>query len=425
MQNSEIPLNIQAQQMLQSPVADPVGAALLLGGAFTAIVAQVYARKRGIYEETYEQVYAPTSNPILTSAPPAPPAPFPEPAPLPEPEPELYPTPPTPPTVTSSATPAIPVAQDDWHERIDYLRARLDEDGALPLLKLVGTTPLRIIGQQRSGKSTFVKALAHLRTLFIDSKTEVWSPDDEGQESSGQWPKAFEVYGLTNGKVDYRVIESRMRIMLTRIERGDRSGKRTIIMDEFGSYGINDIPHALLKNLVQVSMMRGAKMGELVILILHGHTAEFLGGVKGMQTMLDQYTTVWLDREEDELGNAKPGRAFRITGLDGEQTIRRPQWLTAQWLEELFPELVPQVDRGSGRIDPRDFAKLTEQEQDLILADLSHAIESRQGKEATLTSLFDCARGGNAKWEAASKLWEAVEIEVSRQLISRCHDLEV
>jgi len=424
MQNSEIPLNIQAQQMLQSPVADPVGAALLLGGAFTAIVAQVYARKRGVYEESYGEVYTPA----LASVKPIP-SPIPNPLPKPEPEElEPFPIPPTPPTVSVSVAtppPTVFATQNDWHDRIAYLRGRLDEDGALPLLKLVGTTPLRIIGQQRSGKSTFVKALAHLRTLFLDSKTEVWSPDDESQESSGQWPAAFEVYGLTNGEVDYRAIESRMRVMLTRIERGDRSEKRTIIMDEFGSYGINDIPHALLKSLVQISMMRGAKMGELVILMLHGHTAEFLGGVKGMQTMLDQYTTVWLDREEDELGNAKPGRTFRITGLDGEQTIRRPQWLTAQWLEELFPELVPQVDRGSGRIDPRDFAKLTEQEQDLILAEISHAIESRQGKEATLTSLFDCARGGNAKWEAASKLWEAVEIEVSRQLISRCHDLEV
>jgi len=405
-------------------MADPLGTALFLGGAFTAIVAQVYARKRGVYEESYGEVYTPALASVKPVSNPAP-------DPLPEFEPELepFPMPFTPPTVSVSVatppTPTVSATQDDWHDRIAYLRARLDEDGALPLLKLVGTTPLRIIGQQRSGKSTFVKALAHLRTLFLDSKTEVWSPDDESQESSGQWPKAFEVYGLTNGKVDYRAIESRMQIMLTRIEKGNRDRKRTIIMDEFGSYGINDIPHALLKNLVQISMMRGAKMGELVILVLHGHTAEFLGGVKGMQTMLDQYTTVWLDREEDELGNAKPGRTFRITGIDGEQTIRRPQWLTAQYLEELFPELVPQCDRGSGRIDPREFDKLTEQEQDLILAEISHAIESRQGKEATLTSLFNCARGGNAKWEAASRLWEAVEIEVSRQFISRCHDLEV
>ena len=427
MQHSNVPIEVQIQTVLEMPVLDPLAALMLGTGLALATVTQAYAWHRGVYREApqpqslvpnfeidfFNPATQPLINPVAQS----------QAIPTPLPKPIEYPTPPTA-SVPVSPDP-IPVAKDDWQQRIDYLREKLNEDGALPLLKLIGTTPLRVIGQQRSGKSTFVKSLCHLRTLFLESHTtEVWSPDDEAQESSGQWPSSFEVHGLTNGKVDYRAIESRMRIMLTRIEKGDRSGKRTIIMDEFGSYGLNDIPHSLLKDLVQISMMRGAKMGELVILILHGHTAQFLGDVKGMQGMLEQYTTIWLDREEDELGNARPGKTFRITGSEGEKTIRRPQWLTAQYLEELFPELVA-VHRGSGRIDPREFTTMNEQDQELILAQISHAIERGDKKEVTLTSIFDCARGTNAKWQAASVIWDQVQVEIGRDQIERCMNLEV
>lgn len=93
-----------------------------------------------------------------------------------------------------------------------------------------------------------------------------------------------------------------------------------------------------------------------------------------------------------------------VTVWDREQAIRRPQWVTARWLKELSFELMPQVDRGSGRIDPCKFIKPTEQEQDLIL---------------------NCACNSNAKQKAASRLWNKGQVEVSQSFTSQCHNLEM
>lgn len=93
-----------------------------------------------------------------------------------------------------------------------------------------------------------------------------------------------------------------------------------------------------------------------------------------------------------------------VTVWDRKQAIRRPQWVTARWPKELSFELMPQVDRGSGRIDPREFIKPTEQEQDLIL---------------------NCACNSNARQEAAFRFWNKEQVEVSQSFTSQCHDLEV
>ena len=430
MQHSNVPIEVQIQTVLEMPVLDPLAALMLGTGLALATVTQAYAWHRGVYREAPQpQSLVPDFeidlSPVTPRSQPPVPVVQPEPAPalwpdLPglDSEPEFDPEP----AKTETATPR---AIKSYQERVQLLKDKLDRDGAIRLLSLVGTTPLRIIGQQRSGKSTFVKSLAHLRSIFLENHTtEVWSPDDESAEATGQWPSSFEVHGLTNGRVDYPAIEQRIRLFLSRIEQGKREGCRTLICDEFGSYGVNDIPHSLIKDLCQVSLMRAAKYGQLVIYVLHGHTAQFLGGVTGLQGLLEQYTSVYLDRTEDELGNAKPGNTFRIVSNGKEEIIRRPHWLAAQYRQQLFPELVA-VDRGSGRIDPREFTTMNEQDQELILAQISHAIERGDGKEVTLTTIFDCARGTNAKWQAASVIWDQVQVEIGRDRIERCMNLEV
>ena len=235
---------------------------------------------------------------------------------------------------------AAPTSDSPIAERLAWLEQRLEQDGAAVLLRLVSATPLRVIGPQRSGKTTFVKTLALLRMLYLEGHSvEAWSPDDETKDG-GQWPQCFELYGLKDGKPDYRSIAQRMTAMGARVDAGQR-GNRTLVMDEFGSYGLSGIDHDLIKETVKVSMMRGAKNGELAVLILHGHTAEFLGQVTGLQGMLSGYRTIWLTTKEDKLGKASPGDTFKLTRGEECQTIPRPKWLTPDFLLGLFPELTP------------------------------------------------------------------------------------
>jgi hypothetical protein len=217
--------------------------------------------------------------------------------------------------------------QSPLEDKLQWLEDMLENDGAIGLLSLVAATPLRVIGPQRSGKSTFVKSLALLRQLYIPEHTvEAWSPDEE------PWPDSFELYST------YQDMASRMRAFCNRVEQGKRANQTTI-MDEFGSYAANGINGDLMEKAVKLSTMRAAKNGELVIFVLHGATAAYLGDVTGLQTSLQTYKTIFLDTKEDRLGNRSPGDTFRIVNDGQTATITRPPWLKPEFLLKAFPEL--------------------------------------------------------------------------------------
>ena len=214
-------------------------------------------------------------------------------------------------------------------DRLKLIEKWLEDEGAIGLLSLIKATPLRVVGPQRSGKTTFVKALALLRQLYIPSHSvEAWSPDAE------EWPESFKLHST------YSEMAHRMRHFCRRVDEG-RKANQTTIMDEFGSYAPNGIPADLMLEAVQLSTMRAEKNGELVVFILHGATAQYLGDVKGLQTTLQTYKTIWLDRSEDKLGGGSPGKSFRITSGEQSQTIPRPAWFHPDFLLKAFPELTP------------------------------------------------------------------------------------
>ena len=228
------------------------------------------------------------------------------------------------PRLVETVTNISPVA-----DRLRLVEQWLENDGAIGLLSLVKATPLRVVGPQRSGKTTFVKALALLRQLYIpDHSVEAWSPDAE------EWPGSFKLHST------YSEMAHRMRHFCRRVDEG-RKANQTTIMDEFGSYAPNGIPADLMLEAVQLSTMRAEKNGELVVFILHGATAQYLGDVKGLQTTLQNYKTIWLDRSEDKLGGGSPGKSFRITSGEQSQTIPRPAWFHPDFLLKAFPELTP------------------------------------------------------------------------------------
>ena len=156
MQHSNVPIEVQIQTVLEMPALDPLAALMLGTGLTLAAITQAYAWHRKVYREVEaSQSLVPDFEIDLPPVTPRsqPPVPVVQPTPLPVPAIPQSPV---------AVQPEPEIFEDDWQQRIDYLRGKLDEDGALPLLKLIGTTPLRVIGQQRSGKSTFVKLILNL-----------------------------------------------------------------------------------------------------------------------------------------------------------------------------------------------------------------------------------------------------------------------
>lgn len=226
--------------------------------------------------------------------------------------------------------------QSDIDQRKRKLWAMLQH--ACPqLLGILEATPLRILGEQRSGKTTLAKTLALLRMLFLGAPVEAWSPDDESQEGV-DWPASFEVYGRKDERSDYPGIEARITNLLELIERGDRS-QHSYILDEFGSYSLG-IDGSTIARLVKVSLMRAAKHGKYLSIILHGKTRAFYGDVPGVSEVFAGYPTIECIPHRDERGRACPGNEIYVSNAGGvEGKITLPVWLNPGQILLWFPEL--------------------------------------------------------------------------------------
>ena len=231
---------------------------------------------------------------------------------------------------------AAATSQSDFEQRKRKLWAMLQH--ACPqLLGILEATPLRLIGEPRSGKTTLAKTLALLRMLFLDAPAEAWSPDDESQEEI-DWPPSFEVYGRKEGRSDYPGIELRIASFLELIECGDRS-PRSYVLDEFGSYSLG-IDGSTIARLVKVSLMRAAKHGKYLSIVLHGKTRAFYGDVPGISEVFAGYPTIEFIPHRDERGRACPANEIYVTNAGGgEGEIMLPVWLNPEQILLWFPEL--------------------------------------------------------------------------------------
>ena len=241
--------------------------------------------------------------------------------------------------------------QGSWKARQSQLEARLKADDCLDLLDLVYATPIRLMGKQRSGKSTLAKVLALLRCIYIKGHTvEAWSPNDENKEKM-PWPSNFRTYGLSQGRANFLEISSRMTAFIEALESGDRTHPQTLIWDEFGAYGGTKqeveegeriSPEILLKGL-RMALQMSDKHQKFVIIILHGQTNAFLSNTKGLQAALNEFPTIRRTTIKQKLGKRVPSPEFQIVDPDeneGEPMyMEMPDWLTPDHLLGVFPEL--------------------------------------------------------------------------------------
>ena len=237
------------------------------------------------------------------------------------------------------------------------LIARLKQDCPL-LLKLVKSHPIRAVGVQRSGKTTLVKRLTLLRMALMENHRVVASSPH--YEAANQYPDVFDVVGLRNGKRDYPAIERAWYQMAGDVEACNMANI-TYVWDEFGlqDKAIPITPeNDPIKTVLTSCLRETMKFQIYPIFILHGETAAFLPGSKGLVTVI-LASTVRVEtigeavEGDDGLEMIRPTGRFNVTWLDGSKGEGiLPAWLSEDFLLEMIgPRSIPVVKTSSAPIE--------------------------------------------------------------------------
>ena len=223
------------------------------------------------------------------------------------------------------------------------LITRLKQDCPV-MLMLIKSHPIRAVGVQRSGKTTLVKLVALLRILLMENHEVVASTPH--YEPANPYPDVFKLVGWSKATQtrDYAGIRKAWQSMQDDVAKGgDRN--ITYIWDEFG---LQDQAIAItadsdpIKDAVKSCLRETMKFGIYPIFIVHGETAEFLPGSKGLVTVFRSSTARLEAIGEpitgtDGLPTIKPTGRFKFTGLDGLDTMGEiPTWLNEKYLLEMI-----------------------------------------------------------------------------------------
>ncbi|HEY9610609.1 hypothetical protein [Allocoleopsis sp.] len=235
----------------------------------------------------------------------------------------------------SGFTPQLPqVTNRAKRDLIDKLK------GECPgMLRLVKSHPARLVGKQRTGKSTMAKLMCLLRMVLIDDHRVIASTPH--YEPANPYPDVFKVVGVTpTGQRDYDAIYREWRGLADRVH-ACRINSNTTVWDEFGLFD-QVMPEDEIKSVLTSCLRETMKFGEYPIFIVHGETAAFLPGSKGLVTVFLNGTvrveTIGeLVEDEDGLETIRPTGKFHITWLDGSQEEGQiPEWLTEKYLLDLL-----------------------------------------------------------------------------------------
>lgn len=200
------------------------------------------------------------------------------------------------------------------------------------LLKLIKSPPIRVVGLQRTGKSTFARKLALLRVVLLEGHTTSWSTPH--READNLVPDLLNPIGTTpTGAKDFSAIESHWVAIQQAIDKGQQLNL-TAVWDEFGSYDAFEDENLLGKSLRSL-LRESTKHGYFPILIAHGDQASFYPGVKNILGTLQQSTVKveTIGEQADDFGTMQPTGEVEITRLDGSVSrFKTPEWLTIDYL---------------------------------------------------------------------------------------------
>ncbi|MBW4522648.1 MAG: hypothetical protein KME16_23630 [Scytolyngbya sp. HA4215-MV1] len=203
------------------------------------------------------------------------------------------------------------------------------------MLLLVKSPPIRLVGKQRTGKSTFAQKLALLRTILLPGHKVAWSTPH--READNPVPEALNPVGTTvDGAKDFRAIETLWVASQEMIDKGQQLNT-TIVWDEFGSYdAFEDI--STLGSSLRSFLRESSKHNYYPILVVHGDQSAFYPGVTGILGTLQQSTikVETVGEIANAFGEMKPTGWVEVTQLDGSKSrFKVPDWLTVDLLLSL------------------------------------------------------------------------------------------
>ena len=210
--------------------------------------------------------------------------------------------------------------------------------------KLLKRKPLLVVGPQGSGKTTFVKFLAMLRSLLLGHQIKVSDPHAHNND----W---FETWEVVGSQYDYKGIDEALKNYFQRLKSSNVAV--TSVWDEVTNYADNCKSEHSEKFLKSV-LADCRKSDEFPILLSHGETLGSLGGGKGGASKMktEGLTTLKLLRESDSMGVDKPAFKGYLSGLDYAEDGKpisysvelNSSWMNPEYLLNLFPELLTKTD---------------------------------------------------------------------------------
>lgn len=243
------------------------------------------------------------------------------------------------PTPDPTPTPAEPVteASEEWDGVTPKDRAgllALLKSQCPELLKLVKSPPIRLVGLQRTGKSTFARKLALLRVI-LDGHQSLWATPH--RELDNLVPESLNPVGTTaDGAKDFAAIEAHWSAIQAQIDKGHPLNL-TAVWDEFGDYDRFenlDLLGSSLRSLLRES----TKHGYFPVLVVHGDQARFYPGVKNILSTLKESTikVETVGEQANDFGEMRPTGEVEVTWLDGSQVrFKVPEWLSIDYLLSL------------------------------------------------------------------------------------------
>ena len=249
-----------------------------------------------------------------------------------------------PPRVENSPIPSAPVEParpqvSPLPTTIAELQARIKAE-CPALLRLVKAHPIRLVGIQRTGKSTLAKKLALLRLLLIPEHRVLAATPH--YEQSNPYPACFQVVGYRgSGRRDMAEIESAWNQVQQAIDHG-QFFNLTPIWDEFGSYADHFEDAEALTLSLRSNLRESIKHGIHPIYVLHGESAQFISGGKGLIRALLQGTVrvETIGEEIDDFGTMAPTGKAIIRWLNGaKEDLVLPLWLTEELLLNFLPSI--------------------------------------------------------------------------------------
>lgn len=230
------------------------------------------------------------------------------------------------PVATSPVEIEVQSALEDWTPR-EKLLHKLESEA--PWLLRVMRSPLVFVGAQRSGKSSAAQAIALIRKVLFDDDLEWVHP-----QAAVDGPEISQEFELFGGKQDWSEVSARLKEFCLNLN----PKQKTTILDELASWpGKSRIDEETATQAWSVVVSCATKHKQYPILLTHGTTNIFRGGVKGYSKEIDGLPTITIAPAFNTMGEPTFNPEWQLSNIpDVPETVTRPNWLRPEFIIDEF-----------------------------------------------------------------------------------------